>query len=258
MSIFEISIFGFNIAPKWYWAMYAFGFIICYTFMKKWGKLSNVQLDSLLIFVFFWVILGWRLGYILFYSIDYYLAHPFEIFSVWNGWMSFHGWLLGVIVAVVLFSKKYSLPFFQITDSLAIIVPVAIGLWRLGNYLNNELLGYSPYYGPFAMFKNWIPHFPSPLFEMLLEWIVLTIFMLMWAYQLKYFSQKKSDASLRNGILSGLFLIGYWFLRIISEVYRLPDVHIWYLFWTNWLTLWAVYTFPLLLIGFWIIYITKK
>ena len=250
MPIFETSLFGIHIAPTWYGLMYALGFAICYMFMKKNGPLKVHHLDSLLTYVFFWILLGWRLGYVLFYNFGYFLENPSEILAFWNGGMSFHGWFLGTLIAVILFGRKYLYSFFSITDILAVIVPVAIGLWRLWNWINQELPGYTPYNGPFAMIINGQAHFPSPLLEMLLEGILLFLLLFsVWRY---------SNAKKYPWMLSGLFLIGYGIGRIFSENFRLPDAHIGYLLDTSWLTLGLIYTFPLLIAGIIIVFTARK
>ena len=250
MPIFETSILGVQIAPTWYWLMYAFGFSICYIFLKKYGPLKPNHLDSLLTYVFFWILLGWRLWYVLLYNFGYFLEHPSEILAFWNGGMSFHGWFLGTLIAVSLFARKYKYQFFAITDILAVIVPVAIGLWRLWNWINQELPGYTPYNWPLAMIVDGSTHFPSPLLEMLLEGILLFILLfLIWKY---------SNAKKYAWMLSGIFLVWYSTSRIIAEHFRMPDAHIGYLFDTRWLTLGLIYTLPLLIAGISIIAFSTK
>ncbi len=247
MYIFDISIYWLNIAPTWYWLTYALWFIICYLFLKKYFLFKkNDHIDSLLTFVFFWIILGGRLGYVLLYNLQFFINNPLEIIKIWEWWMSFHWWLIGTILSVYLFSKKYSYKFWNIIDILAIIIPIALWLGRIGNYINWELPWYTPYYGILPMNIQWIDHFPSPLFEMLLEGILLFIFMII-GYQ--YAKNKKP------WFMSWLFLIWYSIARIIAEQFRLPDIHIWYILWTNFLTLWILYTIPMILYG---IYLIKK
>jgi len=249
MYIFETTLFWIHIAPTWYGFMYALGFISCYAFVKKYGKLRWDDIDVLLTYVFFGVILGWRIGYILFYNFNFFFENPKEIIAIWKWGMSFHGGLIGVITAVYIFSKRYSYKFFEVMDPLAVIVPTAIFFGRIGNYINGELLWYSPYNGPLAVYKNSIWHFPSTLMEAFLEWIMLFIVMLFaWKTIKKY-----------HGILSALFLIGYGTARFISEFFRLPDEHIGYLLGTTWLTLWIIYTLPILLVWIFIlVYSFKK
>lgn len=249
MPIFEISIFGLTIAPTWYWLMYALGFIICYQFLKKKLKIAENNLDTLLVFVFFWLILWWRIWYIMLYNFSYYITHISEVFAIWNGGMSFHGWLIGVITAIYIFSKVKKIAFFTITDHLAIIIPIALGLWRIGNYINGELPGYSPYDWPFAIVAGGISYFPSPLLQMFLEWILL-FSILFWL------SQKQPQLLKKPWYFSGLFLLLYGLFRIVSEQFRLPDEHIGYLLGTGWLTLGMIYSIPLIVA--WLYLVTRN
>lgn len=245
MHIFDISIFGLHIAPTWYGLMYAIGFIFCYHFIKKFGKLSTIELDSLLTYVFLGVILGGRIGYVLLYNRGYFVEHPWEIFAFWNWGMSFHGGFVWVLIAIFLFCKKYQKPFWEITDILAVCIPVALGLGRIGNWINNELPWYLGYSGVFAMRINGGSYFPSPLLQAFLEGIILTCIM--------FFCWKQFWVH-KKWFLSSIFLIGYGCVRLIAELFRLPDNHIWYLLGTEWLTLGMLYTIPMIII--WILLVS--
>ncbi len=176
-------------------------------------------MDILLYAIISGILLGGRIGYIVFYNFSYYLAHPLKSLAVWEGGMSFHGGIIGVTVAVMLYSKMMKKNLWQVADEVAVTVPFGIFLGRIANYLNNELVGYAGYSGPFAMIRDGIAHFPSPLVESLLEGLVLGGVLL--------FLQTKN---LKSGRLAGAFLVGYAITRIISEVaFRLPDTQIGYL-----------------------------
>lgn len=218
--------------------------------MKKNITFISDDLDKLLWYIFIGVIIGGRLGYIGLYNLDYFLQNPIEIVSIWKWGMSFHGWCAWVIIALWLFSffKKY--PFWELADHLAVIIPIALGLWRIGNYINNELPWYTPYNWPFAMNIDGKYYFPSPLLEMLLEWVIL--FFIMY-YVWKILAKSWPNDTKYPWILSSLFLIWYSSARLISEQFRLPDGQIWYLWWTDWITLGIVYTVPMLLLGIWIL-----
>lgn len=125
--------------------MYAIGFIACYEYIKKNGYISKKDTDSLLLLVFFGVILGGRIGYVILYDFSYFLEHPMEIFATWNGGMSFHGGAIGVIIAIFLFAWKKKYNVFDVSDPIVTILPLALGLGRIGNYINQELLGFFPY-----------------------------------------------------------------------------------------------------------------
>jgi phosphatidylglycerol:prolipoprotein diacylglycerol transferase len=240
MYIFDISILGIQIAPTWYWLMYALGFSFCYLFGARYGKVQKQDLDNILLYIFLGVILGWRIGYVILYNPMFFISNPLEIFSIWKWGMSFHGGFLWVLIAVLLFARKYSYRFFDITDTLAVCVPVALGLGRIGNWINGELPWYAGYTWLLAMKIGDISYFPSPVLQAFLEGIVLTsIMMIIW----------KTWVSRRAWFLSGCFLVWYALVRLIAENYRLPDEHIGYLFSTSWITLGMIYTLPLMLAG---------
>lgn len=251
MYIFEWSIFGIQISPTWYGLMYAIGFIVCYIFIKKYGNLKEKHLDDFLLYIFLWVILWGRIGYVIFYDLTYFFTHPQDVIAVWKWGMSFHGWAIWVILAMILFSyrKKYSL--YSLADPLVSILPIALGLGRIGNAINGELPWYSPYSWPFPMTINWISHFPSPLFQAFLEGIILlSIMQLLWRYE-----QKNRRIP---GRASAVFLTWYGTLRIFAEFFRLPDVWIGYLFGTQWITLGMIYSIPLIVWGVFIYFIITK
>ena len=175
---------------------------------------TNKLLDNLLFYGVLGVILGGRLGYVLFYKAAYYSAHPLEIFAVWQGGMSFHGGFLGVLVAMAWFAHKHHLRWLQLTDFIAPLVPPGLALGRLGNFINSELWG-RPTDVPWAMiFPNVdkLPRHPSQLYEFALEGVLL--FTLLWWY-----ARKPRPV----GAVSGLFLIGYGSFRFLVEYTREPD-----------------------------------
>lgn len=245
MYIFDISFYGLRIAPTWYGLSYALGFIICYFFVRRYYFFNKKEyIDTLLSYIFVGVILGGRLGYVILYNLTYFIEHPIQILYIWQWGMSFHGGFVGVVIAVFFFARRYRHQFWGLIDTLAVIIPVALGLGRIGNWINGELPGYNPYDGVFPMMIWLIPHFPSPLLEMLLEGIVLLIVMLItWR-----FLNKKNP-----WFLSGVFLIGYSIARLIAEQYRLPDAHIGYLLSTDWVTLGILYTVPMLGYGVYLV-----
>jgi phosphatidylglycerol:prolipoprotein diacylglycerol transferase len=186
-------------------------------------------------YIFFGVILGWRIWYILFYNFDSFLTSPLDIVKVWEWGMSFHGWAIGVIVALFLFSRKIKLSFLEICDDIAAIVPVALFFGRIWNYLNKELLGFA-YTGPFAVTNSTGSYFPSPLVEAILEWLVL-FFILRYFYAHKKF----------HGQIGALFLILYGVFRTLVEIFiRTPDVQIGYYFW--FVTQWSLLSIPMIFI----------
>jgi len=204
----------------WYGLMYLAGFL---TFLwlghKRIAKLNDPRinaklLDDLLFYGVLGVILGGRLGYVLFYKASYYASHPLEVLSVWQGGMSFHGGFLGVMIAMVWLAKKQNLPSLQIMDFIVPLIPPGLAFGRLGNFINGELWGRPTdisWAMVFPQVDN-LPRHPSQLYEFVLEGVLL--FVLLWFYALK---------PRPVGMVSGLFLIGYGSLRFLVEFTREPD-----------------------------------
>lgn len=235
MTIFELHIFGFTFAPTWYGLMYAIGFIWWYQIVKHHKVFKDDELDTLLLYVFLGVILGGRLGYVLFYNLPYFLSHPLEALMPWKWGMSFHWGVIGVVLAIYFFARKYKKSLFLVWDEVTSILPIGLGAGRIGNYINNELVGFTPYDGPLAMIKNGVSHFPTPILEAILEWLVLGIIL--------YFAYKNRKYV---GQVSVYFLFWYGVFRLIAETTRLPDVQIGYLFGTDWFTLGMFLTLPMI------------
>jgi len=244
MTIFNITLFWIHIAPTWYGFMYALAFLSGYYILLKRKILTEKELESLVLHVFFGVFLWGRLWYVLFYNPLYYFAHPVEIFYTWHWGMSFHGGVIGVIVAMITFAYVHKKSFLAIADSVTSILPIWLWLGRIGNYLNKELLWFSPYTGPLAVVKNGISFFPSPLLEALLEGILLFII-------LNFFGNKNKFP----GKVATSFLIWYGIFRFGAEYLRTPDVHIWYL--ALGLTMWQILCIPMIVIGI-ILYVYLK
>jgi phosphatidylglycerol:prolipoprotein diacylglycerol transferase len=242
MHIFSVNLFWITIAPSYYWLMYGLGFIAGYLIIKKRWLLSEVFLDNLTLYIFFGVILGWRIWYILFYNLSFYLQNPSEILKFWHWWMSFFGGAIWVILAMIIFARKYKKSFYDIADNVVTILPIWLGLWRVGNYLNKELLWFE-YSGFLAVYKNWIWYFPSPLLEALLEWLVLYFILSFLFKRRKYLGQ----------IWWG-FLFFYGIFRFLIEFVRTPDAQIWYIFW--WITIAQIMSFPMILVWlyFWLFF----
>lgn len=246
MTIFEINILWFHIAPSYYWLMYAIWFIIWYYYLLKKNIVKKNELEDLFFYIFIWVVLWWRLWYILFYDLSYYINSPLNIIKVWEWWMSFHWWFLWVVFMTLYFAKKYKLNFWKIIDELAVIVTIGLFLWRIGNFLNKELLWYSWYNWPLKVMKLGISYFPSPLIEALLEWIILFLIL--------YFINKNKSFYWKT---SAYFLIFYSIFRIFVEVFfRTPDIQIWYIFW--FLTMWVILSLPMLLLWIILLIILRK
>lgn len=178
---------------------------------------SRRDVDDLLFFGVLGVVLGGRLGYVLFYKPDYYLHHLSEVLAVWKGGMAFHGGLLGVIAAMALFAKLRGRKFFEVTDLIAPCVPTGLAMGRLGNFINGELWGRAadpsvPWAMVFPQSGSPLPRHPSQLYQFLGEGLLLFIWL--WLYARK---------PRQTGQVSGMFLIGYGLFRFIAEYFREPD-----------------------------------
>jgi len=242
-----VSIGSFGI--RWYGLMYLIGFVTALWLGRRcaardtWRGWSPREMDDVLFYGVIGVIIGGRLGYVLFYKPGYYLAHPLEIFYVWQGGMSFHGGFLGVLVAMLLFARKSQKPWLGVMDFLAPLVPPGLSAGRLGNFINAELWG-RPTDVPWAMVfptVDGVPRHPSQLYEFALEGIFL--FVLLWLY-----SKKPRP----TGTVSALFLMGYGASRFVVEYSREPDSFLGELAlgftMGQWLSL------PMVLVGAWLLW----
>jgi len=206
----------------WYGLMYVcafIGFLLLGKYRARqqaWHQINASQVDDLLFWGALGVIIGGRLGEVLFYHPEYYFSQPVRIFAVWQGGMSFHGGLLGVLLAVWLWGKRRSLTFLQVCDFIAPLVPLGLMFGRLGNFINGELWGrVTSAELPWAMVftrADYLPRHPSPLYQAGAEGLLL--FICLWV-----FSRKQRAL----GTVSAWFLIGYALLRLVAEFFREPD-----------------------------------
>ena len=210
---------------RWYSLAYIIGIILGWAYCKR--RLIKDQhilslFDDFITYLIIGLILGGRIGYILFYNLKYYLENPFEILMVWNGGMSFHGGLIGVVFATQLFSNKHKVNQFVFLDLVALSAPIGIFFGRIANFINSELIGKAtnlPWSVQFILVDN-IKRHPSQLYEAFFEGIILFIL-------LRYYFKKNY---LRNpGKISALFLIFYSIFRFFAEFFRLPDFQVGYL-----------------------------
>jgi phosphatidylglycerol:prolipoprotein diacylglycerol transferase len=213
------------LAIRWYGLMYLLAFFQVWWLGKRriethpqlaQAGWTVAQLDDLLFYGVLGVILGGRLGQVLFYEPDYYLARPLEILALWNGGMSFHGGFLGVLLAMALYARKTRRSWLDITDFIAPLVPLGLACGRVGNFINGELWGrVSDPSLPWAMVfpqVDKLPRHPSQLYQAGLEGVLL--FIILW-----FFARRARP----RGAVSGVFLVGYGVLRFIAEFFRTPD-----------------------------------
>ena len=216
---------------RWYSLSYIFGILIGWWIGKKileykinFSKINFhiKDFDDLISYIIISIILGGRLGYILFYNFDYYFKNPIEIIKIWEGGMSFHGALIGIVLSTYLFEKSKKVPTFSLLDIIACMSPIGLFLGRVSNFINSELYGVSTKVSWAVIFPNIdnIPRHPSQIYEAILEGIILFI-ILNYLYIYK---------KVQNGICSSYFLILYGIFRIICEQFREPDTHIGYIF----------------------------
>ena len=206
-------------------------------FAPEWHK---DKLSDLVFWVAMGVILGGRLGYVLFYDFAAYLAEPAKILRVWEGGMSFHGGLIGVLLATWLFARRNGKPFFALMDFIAPLVPIGLGAGRIGNFINAELWGKAtdlPWAMIFPTDPAQLPRHPSQLYQFALEGVAL--FVILWLYTRKPRPMMS---------VSGLFAVCYGIFRFIVEFVRVPDAQLGYLAF-DWLTMGQVLCVPMILIG---------
>jgi phosphatidylglycerol---prolipoprotein diacylglyceryl transferase len=237
----------------WYGLMYLLGFIAFLLLgkhqikHKPWFGWNTQMLDDALFYGALGVILGGRIGFVLFYQFGNFLHNPLDIFKVWQGGMSFHGGFLGVLTAMYFFNRKYQQPWLKVMDFVAPLVPIGLGAGRLANFINGELWG-RPTNSSFGMIfpqVDNIARHPSQLYQFALEGIAL--FCILW-----WFSRKQRPV----GAISALFLIGYGSFRFIAEYAREPDAYLGLLSlgfsMGQWLSL------PMILIGIWMLWQSKR
>jgi phosphatidylglycerol:prolipoprotein diacylglycerol transferase len=231
----------------WYGLMYLVGFVAFYVLARLRARSepdiwTQKRIEDLLFYGALGVILGGRLGYVLFYNFPVFAADPLYLFRVWEGGMSFHGGLMGVITAMFLYGRSMGVGFWRLTDFIAPMVPIGLGAGRIGNFINNELWGK-------VTDSNWgmsvydaqvgalVSKYPTQLLQFALEGVAL--FLILWFYSAK---PRPKMA------VSGLFLILYGFFRVLAEFWRMPDAQLGYLAW-GWVTMGQVLSLPMILLG---------
>ncbi len=243
----DIDPVAFQLGPlkiHWYGLMYLVGFAGAW-WLGRWrarrpdSGWTPGQVDDLLFYVALGVILGGRVGYMLFYNLPVLLEQPWALLRVWEGGMSFHGGLLGVLFATWLFARRAGFRWWQVVDFIAPLIPIGLATGRIGNFINAELWGKVTDV-PWAMVfpgAGPLPRHPTQLYEFFLEGVVL--FVILWIY---------SARPRPTMAVSGLFAAGYGLFRFVVEFVRVPDAHIGYLAF-GWLTMGQLLTLPLIAVG---------
>lgn len=225
--IFRFPFGGFlgKLGIRWYSLLYVGGFIVARSILQKLSKetrflFTREDVENLILWLLVGAVVGARIIYCFVYDPKSLMANPFYLFQVYNGGLSFHGGLLGVIVSAAIFARRRGIPFWNLADAMALATPTGLAMGRIGNFINGELYGRVSYV-PWAMiFKNGgpLPRHPSQIYELLLEGVFL--FILLWGLK----SRLK-----RDGEISMVFLMGYSFCRFIAEFFREPDIQVGYL-----------------------------
>jgi phosphatidylglycerol---prolipoprotein diacylglyceryl transferase len=256
MSMFAIAFPALNpvalrfgpFAVRWYGLAYVVGFLGAWLVMRdlsrRWrlGLTLDDQLSIVLAAVI-GVLLGGRIGYVLFYNLPYFTAHPLAVFAVWDGGMSFHGALAGVVVSGVVVARIIRVPFWTVADLAAVGTPIGLFLGRLANFVNGELWGRVTTVSWGVVFPGAgpLPRHPSQIYEALLEGVVLLI--VLWML---------SRRARPQGFLFGVLLVGYAVARIVVEFFREPDIQVGFLF--GGITMGQLLTLPVLIAGIWLLW----
>ena len=244
-----VAIQIFSIEIRWYSLAYIFGILLGWGLSKRifiTDSELKEKFDDFITYLILGIIVGGRLGYILFYNPVYYLNNTTSIFKIWEGGMSFHGGLIGVIIVSFWFAKKNNQNFFSYLDVISIVAPIGIFFGRIANFINSELYGFETnfYWGvKFILVDNLYRH-PSQLYEAFFEGLILFLILI-------YF--RKKGFMKVPGLISGLFLIFYSIFRFIIEFFRVPDEQLGYIFLN--LTMGQIISFVFLLIGSYLLFV---
>jgi phosphatidylglycerol:prolipoprotein diacylglycerol transferase len=250
--IFKIGIFSI----KWYGLAYVLAIAICLHFLesfslakKNFFPLDKQHINSLSIYTILGIILGGRVGYVIFYRPHWFITRPLMVLNTLEGGMSFHGALIGICIGIFLFCRRYKIPFLYMTDLISTLAPIGLFFGRIANFINGELYGRVTDVSWGVIFPNTdgLPRHPSQLYEALTEGCMLLIVMLTCFF--------RTNLALKRGSLTGIFLIGYSMARMSIEEFREPDLHMGYFVLRLWndnfvqITTGQLLTLPMLILG---------
>jgi phosphatidylglycerol:prolipoprotein diacylglycerol transferase len=241
------------LAIRWYSLAYVVGILGGWWLLKRLDRdkplLSKEALDDIIVYTILGIILGGRVGYVLFYKLSYYLENPAEILQVWHGGMSFHGGMLGFLIAIWWFAKKYNIGFITLTDRLSVVAPMGLFLGRIANFINGELYGRATDSPLGMVFPNsdGLPRHPSQLYQAGMEGLILFIVV--------FFLATRTHAKEVTGRLSGVFMLGYGIARSIGECFREPDAQLGFLF--AGITMGQLLSLPMILLGLYLLFVYK-
>lgn len=257
----EIDPVAFSIGPvavRWYGIAYVVGILGAWLLAERlvacpklWpgnlAPMSKAALGDFIVWATVGIVIGGRLGYALIYDLDRSLAEPLSVLEIWHGGMSFHGGLLGTIIAMIVYSRRHGIRTWSLVDTVASVAPLGIFFGRIANFINGELWG-RPSDAPWAMVfptGGPLPRHPSQLYEAMVEGLLLFLLLQLIAY--------RTPALKKPGQVAGIFACGYGVARIFSELFREPDANIGYVS-GGWLTMGMLLSLPVIIAGIWAIW----
>ena len=249
MTVLNINPIAFSLGPfdiRWYSLSYIFGILISWLIINKFlikhkNDIDSNTVNNLINYLIIGIILGGRIGYVLFYNFEFYINNPLEIIKIWNGGMSFHGGLLGIIISTYIFCINKKELFFDLTDLVVLVAPIGIFFGRVANFINGELYGRITENNIGIIFQNGgpLPRHPSQLYEALFEGIILYLIL-----NFLFFLTKLKKI---KGAVTGLFLLFYGFFRFFIEYFREPDNQIGLIL--NQFTMGQILCIPMVIVG---------
>lgn len=240
---------------RWYALSYIAGILLAYVYIGRlnlrWPYFTEKARDDLITYAVVGIIFGGRLGYVLFYNLPYFIEHPVDALKIWQGGMSFHGGLAGILAAFWFYARKHGLHWLRIMDYLAAATPIGLCLGRIANFINGELYGRVTDVSWGMVFPDGggLPRHPSQLYQAACEGLLLFIILYILIYRTKIMQYQ--------GALGGVFLAGYAIARFAMEFFRMPDAQLGFLF-GEWLTMGQLLCIPMFMVGTWLALSAKR